>query len=65
MDIPRKIDYSMCILVRNLLIWMLFRCSHPEEITIDLIELLKTKDCFGYLSTYVCPCGATYQNFHL
>ena len=62
--IPRALDYALGMLIRNLLIWFLFRCTHPHEIEVDFLDLLMTKGSFGLLSTYVCPCGGTLLNFH-
>lgn len=62
---PICVDYAIGMLARNMLIWALFRYIHPEEIKIDYLDLLVTKDSIAFMSAFLCPCGGTILNYCL
>ena len=63
-DMPVTIDYKCGMMVRNMLIWAIFRYTHPQEIEIDTFDLLLTQDGQAFFQSFICPCGGTLTNFH-
>ena len=58
-DVPNHIDYGCGILIRNMMIWCIFRYTHPEDISIDYLDLLMTQDGQAFTQSFICPCGGT------
>ena len=64
-DMPVWLDYSLGVMVRNMVNFALFRYIRPEEISIDYLDLLQTENSASFLQKYLCPCGNTLLNFKL
>lgn len=62
-DMPIKLDYNCGMLVRNMLVWAIFRFTHPEDIEIDMLDILMTQDSQAFLQSFICPCGSTVTDF--
>ena len=62
-DIPLKIDYKIGMLLRNMLVFAIFRYFKPSEIKIEYLNLLKTQNSTAFLEVFVCPCGKTFYDY--
>ena len=64
-DMPVWLDYSLGVMIRNMMIFALFRYIRPDEISIDYLDLLQTDNSASFQQKYLCPCGNTLLNFQL
>lgn len=59
-NIPIELDYVNNMLIRNFLLYAVFRYTNPDEIKLNYRELFSTG---AILNHYICPCGDTAERF--